>query len=174
MLYKLGVPLQTLKRHSSIHLWWLSIQIILLTFVWEGAVLWIDHADWRPMTQILINAFEINIQNSRRNLIMPRPTGTLRPGTLAISYLEDQDQDQVSNLSRLSSLRKFLWGDDAEKPILQQSVRPAAIPYFLERGQITLADAVSMQRRGTILDSYWSRGGHVNGVLTYKSMSFWY
>ena len=51
--------------------------VIFLTFVWEGAC--------RLRTYVHINDFEINIQNSRRNLIRPRPTGTLGPGTLVIS-----------------------------------------------------------------------------------------
>ena len=74
---------------------------------------------------------------------MPRPIGTLCPGTLAISYLEDQDQ--VSNL-RLSSLRTSLWGDDVETPILKAGRRPRAplgMNEFLEEGQERVAMGLS-------------------------------
>ena len=86
------------------------------------------------MTQILINDFEINIQNSRRNFIMPRPTGTLCPGTLAIPGRSRS----CPNLW-LSSLE---WGDDVEKPIYKRACCCCYLlkmDGFLERGQIGVA-----------------------------------
>ena len=73
---------------------------------------------------------------------------TLRPGTLAISYMEDKDQ--VSNL-RLSSLRTSLWGDDVETPILKAGRRPRAplgMNEFLEEGQKRVAMGLLRQGGG--------------------------